>query len=109
MRSRALLVLTTCANSGEADALAAALVDARLAACVNRLEGVSSTYRWQGKVEQDQETLLLIKTTEERFEQLEKAVRERASYELPELIAVPVYKGSQAYLDWLEASVTDED
>lgn len=109
MRSRPILVLTTCANPTEADELAAALVEERLAACVNRLEGVVSTYRWKSNLERDRETLVLIKTTEGRFDELESAIRERTSYELPELIAVPVIMGSSAYLDWLDASVADED
>ena len=71
MRSRPLLVLTTCANPTEADELAAALVEGRLAACVNRVEGVVSTYRWESKLERDKETLLLIKTTEGCFDELE--------------------------------------
>ena len=109
MGSRPILVLTTCANPTEADELAAALVEERLAACVNRLEGVVSTYRWKSSLERDQETLVLIKTTEGRFDELESAIRDRTSYELPELIAVPVIRGSSAYLEWLEASVRDED
>ena len=113
MSSRPLLVLTTCANPKAADELATALVEARLAACVSRLEGIVSTYRWKSKLERDQETLVLIKTTEGRFDELESAIRDRTSYELPELIAVPVCKGSAAYLDWLSscvaAPVADED
>ena len=101
MGSEALLVLTTCANREEADELASALVQRRLAACVNRL-GVVSTYRWESRVQHDEETLLVIKTTEARFDALQKTIQERTSYELPELIAVPVCNGSRAYLDWLE-------
>lgn len=97
--------MTTCANPTEADELATALVEARLAACVSRLEGIVSTYRWKSKLERDQETLVLIKTTEGRFDELESAIRDRTSYELPELIAVPVCKGSSAYLDWLDSCV----
>ena len=109
MDSQALLVLTTCANPTEADELAKVLVEKRLAACVNRLEGVVSTYRWKSKLEQDQETLVLIKTTEGRFNDLENAIRKRSSYELPELIAVPICKGTSTYLNWLETSVADEN
>jgi len=102
-------VLTTCANRQEADALAAALVEPRLAACVNIVEDVWSTYRWRSKVETSQETLVLIKTTADRFDALELAIRERASYELPEVLAVPVHSGSTDYLEWLQASVTPEN
>jgi periplasmic divalent cation tolerance protein len=103
------LVLTTCANREEADDLATALVEARLAACVNRLDGIGSTFLWHSKLERDEETLVLIKTTEDRFAALEIAIRDRASYELPEVIAVPVHGGSAEYLEWLEDSVADKD
>ena len=103
------MVLTTCATPEEAKSLAAALVEQRLAACVNALSSVASTYRWQGAVQQEQESLLVIKTTEERFAALEQVIRERSSYELPEVLAIPVQTGSARYLDWLRAAVTDEE
>ena len=106
MNVPALLVLTTCANAQEADQLAAALVEERLAACVNRLDGVMSTYRWESQLNQDRESLLLIKTTEARFDDLQEAIIQRSSYDVPELIAVPILKGSPAYLGWLADSVS---
>jgi periplasmic divalent cation tolerance protein len=105
--SQALLVLTTCANAEEAERLAAELVERSLAACVNTVNRIASTYRWQGKVEQAQESLLVIKTTEERFAALEKVIRERSSYELPEVLAIRIHAGSSQYLQWLGASVVD--
>jgi periplasmic divalent cation tolerance protein len=105
--SRPLLVLTTCATSDEASRLATALVEQRLAACVNTVETVTSTYRWQDAVQRGQESLLLIKTTEARFPALEQAIRERSSYEVPEILAIPVHGGSASYLGWLGASVTE--
>ncbi|MBN1237877.1 MAG: divalent-cation tolerance protein CutA [Gammaproteobacteria bacterium] len=99
-----LLVLTTCSVS-EADGLAALLVERRLAACVNAVNGITSTYRWQDAVERDQETLLLIKTTRTRYPEVEAAIREHSSYDLPEVLAVPVAGGLPGYLDWLAASV----
>lgn len=102
-----LLVLTTCGGSDEADALAAALVEARVAACVNVVDRVTSTYRWQDTVKRDQEALLVIKTTEDRYEALEKLIRERHSYELPELLAVRVGTGLPEYLQWIAASVEE--
>ena len=108
MTSRAILVLTTCANAEEAQALAAELVDHRLAACVNTINGIASTYRWQGKVEQGQESLLVIKTTEERLAELEQVIHERSSYELPEVLAIKVQAGSAQFLEWLATSVRDE-
>ena len=103
--SRALVVLTTCANAEEASALATALVEQRLAACVSSLADVTSTYRWQGRLQHDRESLLVIKTTEERFPAVERMIQARSSYELPEVLAVPVQVGSAAYLSWLAAEV----
>ena len=106
MRTSALLVLTTCADAAEADKLAGALVEERLAACVNRVDGIVSTYTWESRVQRDKETLLLIKTTEARFDALQRAIARLSSYDVPEVIAVPVGKGSKAYLDWLVESVS---
>ena len=109
MSPEALLVLTTCGNAQEADDLAAALVEQRLAACVSRLAGIVSTYRWESKIQRDQEVFVLIKTTQDRFEALETKIREQTSYELPEILAVPVHSGSADYLQWLAASVNPEE
>lgn len=106
--SRALVVLTTCANADEARRLAEALVEQRLAACVSSLGDVTSTYRWQGRLQRDQETLMVIKTTEARFAAVEDLIRARSSYELPEVLAVPVHMGSSEYLSWLGAEVADQ-
>lgn len=76
----------------------------RLAACVNRLPGIRSTYRWQGVVTTDSEELLLIKTTARRFDALKTRLLELHPYELPELLAVPVAHGHDAYLDWVRAN-----
>ena len=104
-----LLVLTTCGSAEEASKLAEALVARRLAACVNRIEGIVSTYRWKRAVQQDAETLLLIKTTTERLEQLEASIKELSRYELPEILAVPIHGGSLEYLEWVSASVGPEE
>ena len=106
MSDPALLCYCTCPDAASGQALADALVGEGLAACVNRLPGISSTYRWQGKVVTDSEELLLIKTTETRFAALKERVLALHPYELPELIAVPVAKGHAAYLDWVRASVS---
>lgn len=103
-----MLILTTCASAEEADGLASQLVGAREAACVNRISNVLSTYRWQGDIHNDQEILLLIKTTEDQLAAVERTIRERSSYELPELIAVRVDTGSAAYLNWLTEAVAQE-
>jgi periplasmic divalent cation tolerance protein len=106
--AEAYLVLTTCADPAEAAALADRLVGARLAACVNRVDSIASTYRWQDRVEHAQEALLIIKTSEEQLEAVETEIRSRSSYELPEIIAVRLAGGSEAYLDWIRASVRSE-
>jgi periplasmic divalent cation tolerance protein len=101
----ALLVLTTCASPAEADKLAAELVESRLAACVSAVPRVVSTYRWQNEVTRDEESLLIIKTTTNRFAELEQAIRARSGYDVPEVLALPISAGSAPYLEWLAASV----
>jgi periplasmic divalent cation tolerance protein len=86
-----------------AQEIAEALVGEQLAACVNRVPGISSTYRWQGAVTTEREELLLIKTTARRFEALKSRLLELHPYELPELIAIPVERGHDAYLEWVRA------
>lgn len=81
--------------------MARALVEERLAACVNRIAPVQSVYRWQGKVEQSEEELLIVKTRKTLFAALESRVRELHSYSVPEIIAVPIVDGSEGYLRWL--------
>jgi periplasmic divalent cation tolerance protein len=102
-----LLCYCSCPDATSAQALAAALVGEHLAACVNRLPGIHSTYRWQGAVTTDSEELLLIKTTAARFEALKARVLELHPYELPELLAVPVEHGHTAYLDWVRANAAE--
>ncbi len=102
-----MLVLTTCGSREDADRLGKLLVEQRLAACVNAVGDVSSTYRWQGQVHQDRETLLVIKTTESRYSAVEQAIRLHSTYELPEVVAIPVHAGSPAYLAWLGESVAE--
>ena len=104
-----LLVLTTCGSAAQAEGLAEQLVGRGLAACVNVLGGVHSTYRWQGKLERSSETLLLIKTTTARYAQVETAIRAESGYELPEVVAVPVTQGLGSYLDWVRAMTDGGD
>lgn len=95
------LVLTTAGSRDEAERIAAALVESHLAACVNVLPGVRSTYRWQGSVESADEVLLLMKTTVENLEAVESTVRRLHSYELPEFLVLQADAATQAYADWL--------
>jgi periplasmic divalent cation tolerance protein len=99
------LVLTTASSKEEAHKIARALVERRLAACVNLIPQMDSIYRWQGKVEEAQEWLLLIKTTSAAFERVRDTITELHSYELPECICLAIEGGSSSYLKWLEDSV----
>ena len=98
-----LLVLTNLPDRAAAESLADALITERFAACVNILAPCRSVYRWQGAVQHDEEHPLLIKTTEERYAELEQAIRTRHPYELPEIVAVRIERGLAAYLGWLAA------
>ena len=99
--TRVLIVLTNLPDHDTATKLAAALVEARLAACANVLAPCTSVYRWQGEVETASEVPVLMKTTAARYAALEAAIRARHPYELPEIVAVPVERGWPAYLDWV--------
>lgn len=103
----ALLVLTNLPDAASARALAGHLVEARLAACVNILAPCRSVYRWEGGIEDVEETPLLIKTTAARYAALEAAIRARHPYELPEIVAVPITHGLPDYLGWVAAETTD--
>jgi periplasmic divalent cation tolerance protein len=96
-----VIIFVTAGSAVEAEHLARTLVEERLAACVNRIRSVKSIYRWQGKVEESEEELLIIKSRNELFASVEKRVSELHSYAVPEVVAVPIIKGSQAYLQWL--------
>jgi periplasmic divalent cation tolerance protein len=100
--SEPLVILTNCPDETSADRIARALVEQRLAACVNRLAPVRSTYRWQGAVEQASEVPLLIKSTRERYAELEAAIRSMHPYSVPEIIAIPIVAGYSAYLRWVQ-------
>lgn len=96
-----LQLSTTTATAQQAEDIAIALVQQRLAACVQIIPHVQSVYRWQGKIEQADEWLCLVKTHRSLLSQVEAEIRQRHSYECPEVIAVPVEAGSGAYLEWL--------
>jgi periplasmic divalent cation tolerance protein len=101
-----ILVLVTCGSRKEARKIARALVGQRLAACVSEIRvPVASTYRWKGKVESAEEFLLLIKTCKKRFAAVRGAVHKLHSYEVPEIIALPIAAGSRTFLDWITKSV----
>jgi len=103
-----LLVLTHLPDADSARQMANALVEAKLAACVNILAPCRSVYRWQGQVEDAEEVPLLIKTTAARYAALEAAIRQQHPYELPEIVAVPIGPGLPEYLVWVAAATTHE-
>lgn len=100
--NNSILVLCTCPTQTVADEVATALVEERLAACVNRLPEIKSIYRWEGKVTRDEEILLLIKSTTEHFPALERAIKALHPFETPEIIATPIVTGSSDYLQWIQ-------
>ena len=102
----ALLVLTNLPERAAAEALAAQLVERRLAACVNILSPCRSVYRWHGEVQHEEEYPMLIKTTSERYAALEQAIRAGHPYELPEVVAVPLEHGLPEYLRWIAEETT---
>jgi periplasmic divalent cation tolerance protein len=101
-----IIVLTTVVSEEEAHKIANHLVDQRLAACVNIVPQVTSVYRWQGKMEEAQEWLLIVKTTAAAFVQVREAITELHSYDLPECICLTIEDGSPDYLEWIADSVS---
>lgn len=97
-----IIVLNTCGTPKQGQQLAHALVEKRLAACVNIIPGVRSIYHWKDAVEEDEEVLLVIKTSRTLFEELRAEIERLHSYEVPELIAMQVVDGSEGYLAWLD-------
>ncbi len=105
--SQPIVVSVTCGSEDEALKIANALVEERLAACANLISPIRSIYRWEGKIWDEKEWLLIIKTQSHRFEELEKRVKSLHSYSVPEIISIPIVEGSQPYLKWLEEMVKE--
>ncbi|MEE8321915.1 MAG: divalent-cation tolerance protein CutA [Gammaproteobacteria bacterium] len=102
-----ILVICTCPGPILAKQIAQDLVEKKLAACVNTFAGLHSYFRWGGKVDSAEEILLLIKTTPDRYQELEQRIKSLHPYELPEIIAVPISTGLPEYLAWIENSTRD--
>ena len=98
-----IIALTTCHSTEIASSISEALVERQIAACVNIVKGIESEYQWQGKIEHEQEILLIIKTRQSLFSQLELVIKELHDYELPEIIAVPM-TGEKNYLNWIKSA-----
>ncbi|WFO75451.1 divalent-cation tolerance protein CutA [Desulfurococcaceae archaeon MEX13E-LK6-19] len=101
-----ILVLVTTSGLDEAKRIAKTLVEKKLAACINIVEKIHSVYWWQGKVEEGDESLLVIKTRVDKFKELVDTVKKLHSYTVPEIIALPIVVGSSDYLKWLDESVS---
>lgn len=100
-----IVIFVAVGNSSDAALLAKSLVEKRLAACANLIPGITSWYWWEGRVNQDQEVLLMIKTSRDKFAALEKEVLRLHSYAVPEIIALQIVEGSKNYLNWIEESL----
>ena len=103
-----IIVICACGSEEEAGRIARHLVEAKLAACVSVLPGARSVYRWEGRLEGAVESLLLIKTAEEKFAALQAAIEGLHSYAVPEILALPVVAGSAAYLNWMDGKQAGE-
>jgi len=100
-----IVILITTKDKLEAEKIAKMLIQNKLAACVNILAGVKSLFRWQGKIDQAKEALLIVKSKKEKFDKIAKLVKSMHSYDLPEIIAIPIVSGFKPYLDWINESV----
>ena len=103
-----IVILSTCANEEEAERMARALLADHLAACVNVLPGARSFYRWKGQVEDATECLLVIKSSRQLFSRLRDAIEKVHSYEVPEIVALPIIDGAPNYLKWISESLRPE-
>ena len=99
-----IIVLITVKDKKEAGKIAKKLIENKLAACVNIVAGVKSLFWWKGKVEQARESLLIIKSRKEKFEKIAKLVKSIHSYDIPEIIAIPIVSGFKPYLNWIDES-----
>ncbi len=109
MSPQNVLIISTLPDRAAAETVAAALVQRQAAACVNIMSPCMSVYRWKGAVERAEEIPIFIKTTDDRYELVERVVRELHPYELPEIIALPIQSGLPAYLEWVMAETRAEN
>jgi len=105
MDTDTLLVITTCPDKANAEFLSTHLIESNLAACINQLPGISSVYRWEGELKSGTEVLLLIKTIRSAWDKLEVEIKDNHPYELPEIIAIPISTGYEAYLNWIHSAI----
>lgn len=105
MKNDYIQVMVSCASDAEAKSIVRSLLEQRLIACGQITKEIESFYRWQGQIEHSQECLLLLKTTRQVFAAVEKAVLEKHSYDVPEIIATPLVAGSEKYLSWIDEQI----
>lgn len=103
-----LVVYITCPSYEAAETLSRQLLEEKLAACCNILQGVRSLFWWENKIDEDEESLIIVKTQKTRLNELVEFVQEHHPYDVPEVIALPIVGGSQEYLDWVKQETTDE-
>ncbi len=105
MNSNSIVILTTCPDIETSKIISNSLVEHRLAACVNIIPGLESIYLWEGHVRNDSESLLIIKTSKDKYDAIESMIKTLHPYELPEVISVQIDNGFDKYLDWIDKSV----
>jgi periplasmic divalent cation tolerance protein len=105
IEDRYRIMMTTAGSDEQAESIARALVDRRLAACVNIVNGACSVFRWKGETVREQEPLLIIKTTADKFSEIRNAIRELHTYDLPEVVSISMSDGDVDYLNWIDDSV----
>jgi periplasmic divalent cation tolerance protein len=108
MTSEYIIVLVTAPNEEDAGRIGRALVEERLAACANIIRSIRSIYRWEGRIEDEQEALMIVKTKKELFQRVKERVIALHTYSVPEIIALPIVSGSEPYLNWIQQE-TDSD
>jgi len=104
MKDNIFIVFCTIGDYNQANYLSKILIQKKLAACCTAINGATSIYEWKGTIEESKETLLIIKTTQRKYQQLEKEIKMVHNYSVPEIIAIKVETGSQAYIDWILSS-----
>lgn len=105
MKNKYITVFVTCASRKEASLIAKKLLNEKLIACANIIDGVSSLFWWKGKIDRAEEWLIVIKTVRKNFNKIENRIKELHSYEVPEIVALPIVKGERNYLKWIDESV----
>ncbi|MFH1190180.1 MAG: divalent-cation tolerance protein CutA [Candidatus Omnitrophota bacterium] len=105
MKNKYVIIFVTCSSRREADSIAAALLNKRLVACANVITGIGSKFWWNGRIDKARETLVMLKTAGNRFRAVEKEVKKLHSYDIPEIIAVPIARLSEDYRSWIDNSI----